>query len=88
MAEIIDDVYLTPPPGNFLVANFDVRHLALRLFEDLAGIHHPANVSLDEAADEIKTRSPETYRTMIRQAQAAMDYFEEQMRAAKPERKQ
>ena len=84
----IEDVYLSPPPGNFLVANFNVRHLALRLFEDLAGITHPENISLDEAADEIKTRSPETYQTMIKQAHAALEYFEEQMRAAKPERKQ
>lgn len=84
----IEDVYLSPPPGNFLVANFNVRHLALRLFEDLAGIRHPDNVSPDEAADTLKASDLATYRTMIKQAHAALEYFEEQMRAAKPERKQ
>jgi hypothetical protein len=84
----IDDVYMSPPKGNFLVAELNARHLALRLFEVTAGIRHPENISLDEAADEIKARSPETYSTMMSQAHAALEYFEECMRGAKPERHQ
>lgn len=84
----IDDVYMSPPKGNFLVAELNVRHLAVRMFESAAGIRHPENISPDEAADEIKTRSPDVYETVIAQAHVALEYFEECMRGAKPERHQ
>jgi hypothetical protein len=84
----IDDVYVSPPQGQFLVANLDVRHLAVLMFERFAEIRHPDNISLDEAADEIKKRSPETYRAMIDQAHVACEYFAQCMNNATPERKQ
>lgn len=84
----IDDVYVSPPRGTFMVANLDVRHLAVLLFEQAAEIKRPEHRSLDEAADEIKQNAPDVYQALIEQANVALDYFARCMRSATPERKQ
>lgn len=82
------EVYVSPPKGKVLVASLDVRHLAVLMFERFAEITHPDHMTLDEAADEIKQRSPDIYQTMVNQAHVALEYFEAAMRTAKPERQQ
>jgi hypothetical protein len=72
--------------GRPLVAEFDVRELAVRLFEAAYEIKRPEGATLEEAIARIKQvpSEPDMWESLLRMSDRALDYLAEGIQAAKP----
>ncbi|MER9336027.1 hypothetical protein NKJ06_18890 [Mesorhizobium sp. M0293] len=78
----VDEIMVKPPTDRVMVATFDERDLQLLLFEALMELKHPANVSRDEALDQVERRNPELAEGLRRASLATMRYICERFDAA------